>query len=538
MSKKADKYFGLDAWKVIEKGFNPEYSRISESIFALSNEHMGIRGYFDEGGGTDSLRGAYINGVYEMDLNLPKSYKGIVDKTHFMVNNADWVYTEIWLEGEKLDLASVNFSDFTRVLDMKKGTLERTFVWHTQNNKGLRLKFIRFLDMGDIERGYQRVEFEPINFSGQIKVITGINFEVIHESYNKMFWQEEKKFVSSEYAAIISKTKTSGQYVFSGFTLDTDGSKSPIMKDLFCGYEVTLDLGLGNVKRLDKYCINKYDENIGSRLWEAGLEALGAQALVAFDEALKAQAVFWGGFWNKADIIIDGDEENQQGIRFCLFNLTQAYLGRKPTHNIGAKGLTGEFYNGHAFWETEAYCLQYYVLTYPKAAKSLLEFRYTTLPQAKNRAKMMDCEGACYPVATLNGDEGCPLWQHANLQFQASTAVAYGIWHYSHMTDDLAFLYGHGMEMLIEISRYLVSRVGKNPITGQFGYYGVMGPDEFHLMVNNNAYTNYMSMRSLQFTLDTLNQLKKSQPSVFENLAARLSLTGVECSYWGEVASN
>ena len=227
-----------------------------------------------------------------------------------------------------------------------------------------------------------------------------------------------------------------------------------------------------------------------------------------FDALLAQNAAHWSRFWQTSDVEIEGDELNQQGIRYCLFQLHQTYRGLDGFHNIGAKGLTGEAYNGHAFWDSETYCLPYYLLNDRQAARSLLMYRYNTLEQAKKRARELDCQGACYPIATLNGYEACNLWQHASLQMQPSTAVAYAIMIYSELTGDEDFLMNEGIEMLVEISRYVVSRGGWNADHTGFGFWGVMGPDEFHMMVNNNFYTNYMGGKTLRDTLAVLARVK------------------------------
>ena len=206
---------------------------------------------------------------------------------------------------------------------------------------------------------------------------------------------------------------------------------------------------------------------------------------------------FYEDYYKHNDIIIHGDMENQQGIRYCLFQLVNTYQGVSEKNNIGAKGLTGEAYSGHAFWDSETYGLPVYLFTNPKAAKNLLMFRYNTLDQARLRAKELDTKGACYPIATLNGEEACDLWQHASLQFQPTSGVAYAIWHYVKNTDDTKFLLTYGFEMLVEIARFFSSRGQYNQDQSKFGYYGVMGPDEFQMMVNHNAYTNYMAKASM-----------------------------------------
>lgn len=151
---------------------------------------------------------------------------------------------------------------------------------------------------------------------------------------------------------------------------------------------------------------------------------------------------------------------------------------------------------------------------------------------------MLDCKGACYPIATLNGDEACPLWQHASLQLQPSTAVSYGIWHYVHLTDDKAFLYRYGAEMLLQIARFQATRVGFSEKIGKYGFFGVMGPDEFHMMVNNNAYTNYMGMRALRYAADVLDAMRADAPETYAALCEKVQLASDEPAQWRHIADN
>ena len=191
MAKAADVYFQVDPWKVIEQGFDPAYARVSESIFSLGNESIGVRGCFDEGGHVDSLRGAYTNGIYDME-KLSRSYKGIIDKTHFMIPSAEWLMTTISVDGETLDLGQSQFSDFTRELNLHAGTLTRRFLWTAKSGKQIRLTFLRFLDMVHRERAYQRITLEALNFTGSATVTSGVSFNVVHEGRQKCFWQETR----------------------------------------------------------------------------------------------------------------------------------------------------------------------------------------------------------------------------------------------------------------------------------------------------------------------------------------------------------
>ena len=545
VAKVADRYFETHPWKVIERGFDPGYARVSESVFALSNESLGIRGFFDEGGDVTSLRGAYVNGVYDLE-NLQKSYRGIVDKTHFMIPAADWLVTGLTVDGEPLDLARSRFSDFTRKLDMRAGTLVRSCVWHTASGKRLRVGFLRFLDMRHGERAYQRVTLEAENFSGPVEIRTGLSFDVLHEGRKTCFWDGARMECEGSRLLAQARTLLSAQEVFAGALWDVPAGCRPQVQDRTATLTATLALEQGRPVHADKRVVVLFDGTEGETLRQHGLAALEDTARVPLDDALAAQQAYWAAHWRVSDVVIEPDgeavsaavAEEQQGIRFCSFQLAQIYSGGSVRHNIGAKGLTGEAYNGHAFWDTEACCLPFYLFTNPAAARSLLMFRYNTLPQALARAKMLDCAGACYPVATLNGDEACPLWQHASLQLQPSTAVAYGIWHYVRVTGDSEFLWQYGAEMLTEISRFLVSRVARSARTGKYGYYGVMGPDEFHLMVNNNAYTNYMGMRSLQYALEALTEMREQHPAAYAALCEKTGLRAEELATWRAVSCN
>ncbi len=547
MAKVADVYFKVDPWKIIEEGFDPAYSRVSESVFSLGNESMGARGFFDEGGSVDSLRGCYNNGVYDMQY-VGRSYRGIVDKTHFMIPSTDWLLTEITLDGEALDLGKSAFRDFRRELDLRAGTLTRSFVWETGSGKKLRITFLRFLDMVHRERAYQRISLEAMNFSGDVQLASGLSFQVVHEGRRTCFWKESRQEILDNRLSLQSGTIGSRQEVFVGAIVDLPGPESRMPDGRTVRLDATLSLTQGQVQHVDKRVVVLFDGSQGEELWAKGWAALEDAAKVSLDRALEEQKAYWSEYWNVSDIQIEaaGDDPDsiaavsaeQQGVRFCSFQLAQTYNGGSMRHNIGAKGLTGEAYNGHAFWDTEACCLPFYLFTNPAAAKDLLLFRYNTLPMALERAKMLDCRGACYPIATLNGDEACTLWQHASLQIQPSTAVAYGIWHYVHLTDDRDFLWTYGAEILLQIARFLESRVGKGSQTGKYGFYGVMGPDEFHMMVDNNAYTNYMGLRTLRYAAQVLRDMKARQPAAYASLVEKACFHEEELARWQEIADN
>jgi maltose phosphorylase len=533
MAKVADRYLQLDPWMIIEEDWDAGKSLVSESVFSLGNEYMGVRGYFEEGYSGESLLGSYFNGVYEEEATEGSAYKGIVDKTHFMVNAVDWLYARVSFGGEALDLAFSRIARYRRALNLREGTLCRDFDWLLSGGRTIRVELLRFLDMEDPRQGFQRLSFRPFGFSGTLRLKIADDFNTVHVGRKKCLWKGLKSGFAEDSAGVMASTATTGQLLFSGFSwasnreLRSFSFESPRI----AGYELELPLLSGEESFVEKKVCNLVAKDAQAdphELWRRGMEAVALQKARSFADAREDQERYWRAFWERFDIRIDGDEPNQQGIRYCLFQMQQTYHGWDAANNIGAKGLTGEAYNGHAFWDTETYCLPFYLFTNPRAAKNLLEFRYTTLPQARERAAMLDCRGACYPVATLNGEEACNLWQHASLQFQPSTAVAYGIAHYARISGDREFLYGHGAEMLVEISRFLASRGSWSQDGEDFGFYAVMGPDEFHMMVSNNCYTNYMAKKSFEFTLETLEVMRRESPSSYASLVAETGLSEPE----------
>jgi len=501
MAKVADKYLCVDPWKIIEEGFHPDRSEVSESLFSLSNEHQGVRGFFDEGYSGKSLVGVYLNGIYEERFTEGMAYKGISNRLAFMVNIINWLYTRIEIDGETLDLAKSKFSDFRRELDFRNGELRREFVWETGTGKKLKLVFLRLLSMETNELACQQIRITPLNFSGKVTLMMGLDFSIPHRMFNQNFWD----CVHKSNDAILGVSKNIGHHLFAGMKVYAHVEQTPIEAEKFVGVRLEVDvvedvetvIGKSVALHTDRDKTQELDE-----AWEQGMSQLQTSSKT-YDEVLESNRAYWNDFWAKSDITIDGDADTQQGIRFCIFQMQQTYRGVIAGANIGAKGLTGEAYNGNAFWDTETYCLPFYLFSNPKAARALIDYRYKTLPQALVRANDLDCEGACFPIATIDGTESCTLWQHASLQFQPTTAVAYGIWHYVNVTGDTEFLRTEGAELLMQICRFLASR-GQWSAKGKFGYYAVMGPDEFQMMVNNNAYTNYMAKRTFEFTLSVL----------------------------------
>ncbi|MBQ9730961.1 MAG: family 65 glycosyl hydrolase [Bacilli bacterium] len=506
MPKISNFYLEVDPFKIIEKGFHKDRAQVSESIFSLGNEYSGIRGFFDEGYSGERLQGSYFNGIYEYALeDTPNAYKGIVKRTHFTINSVNWVKCKISIDDEVLDLNVSDFSDFYRELDMKNGLYTRSFIWNTKNAK-IKIVFSRLMDMIDCHHCVQRITFVS-DKDVDLDLSMSLDNNVLHWG-SDCYWNRIDEYID-DYYGLSAKTLTTNQSLVSLMKTNLKEELINVVTkemEVIANYKIKL---IGNKKKIiDRIVVNIVDknssENIDTLLNIAKKELVNLN----YEKILSNNTSYFNKVWENSDIEISGDDKNQQGIRYCIFQLEQTYHGYAKDNNIGAKGLTGEAYSGHAFWDSETYCLPYYLFSNQEAAKNLIMFRYNTMNFALERAKELDCDGACFPIATRNGKEACNLWQHASLQFQPSTAVFYAIEHYMNLYNDIEFMKNYGLEMIVEISKFLLSRGQYNSNGEKFSFYNVMGPDEFQMMVNHNTYTNYMAKKVFDYLIKIIESNK------------------------------
>lgn len=542
MQKKGDRYLEVDPWRIVEKGFHQEQGRVSESLFCLSNENIGFRGSFEETYSGDTLQGAYFNGLYEEHLQEKHGYRGISNRLCFMVTCPHALKLRVTIGDEELDLAKASFEGFERELDFRTGMLTRTFVWKLADGRATRFTFRRTVDMVARERVHQQVQATPLNWSGSVSIDFQVVEQPVHQNQKKTYWKTSKTGGEANARYIVSRTTQTNMPLFTGHVVfvEPGTAAESVAAGKPCDLSFKVNVEEGKTASLHRTWLGVSSRNPSDT--NEAVEARGTKLLGAlqggFQAAAQRTADYWNEVWKTVDIVIEGDAVNQQGIRFSMFQLLQTYSGAVPGTNIGAKGLTGEAYNGNAFWDTETYCLPFYLLTNSQAARGLIEYRYATLPQALERAKVLDCIGACFPIATIDGTESCTLWQHASLQFQPTSSVVFAIEHYTRVTGDQTLLEDKGLELLIQCSRFLASRVQYSQNLKAWGYYGVMGPDEFQMMVNHNAYTNYMGKRSLEYSLQALAEVRKTKPALVEALTKRLNLTEAELAHWKDVADH
>jgi maltose phosphorylase len=538
--KKGDRYLEIDPWRIVEIGFHREHGRVSESLFSLSNENLGVRGAFEETYSGDSLPGAYFNGLYEEHVGEKSGYRGISNRLCFMVNSPHALSLRIRVGDEELDLARSTIEGFRRELDLRSGLLKRAFVWKLPDGRATRVAFTRAVDMVHREQVHQRLELTPLNWSGTVAAEFFLVAEPVHESRRQTFWRTEANGGEGHARWIASRTIQTRMPLFTGHAVFPESGTRlapvPAHDPWDLAYEVAVEEG--RTASVHRTWVGQSSRSPAEPT--ADVESRGTKLLRqlegGFDAAAQRTRDYWEALWKEVDIAIEGDSVNQQGIRFSMFQLLQCYSGAIPGSNIGAKGLTGEAYNGNAFWDTETYCLPFYLFTNPQAARGLIEYRYATLPQALERARALDCTGACFPIATIDGTESCTLWQHASLQFQPSTGVVYAIQHYTRVTGDEALLEEKGLELVLQVCRFLASRVQYSERLGAYGYYGVMGPDEFQMMVNHNAYTNYMGKRSFEYAFEALAQVRRTNPARASEIVERVGIREAELASWRRIA--
>jgi len=518
MGKISKEYLKIDEWKIIEEGFHKDRDLVSESLFSLGNEYCGVRGFFDEDYSGNKLIGTYYNGIYEYGSEIPTAYKGIAKRTHFTINSTNWLKCSFEVDGEILDLNKSKFDSFYRELDFRNGLYKRWFIWKV-NGYEIHFLFERIISMTKCHEAASRITISA-NKRVKIRAKFYLDGTILH-------WRDKRYYIP-KYAF-----NDEGVYTLQLETLSTKQTITTSMKLLGLDNEkyeyndglITVSSTLNIEKKetqITRLVVNIANKNFEDFKLTRKTSLLELKDLIhsGFEGIFKANTKYFDKVFSKNDIKIDGDKKNQQGIRYCIFQLEQTYHGYEKDNNIGAKGLTGEAYSGHAFWDSETYCLPYYLFSNKKAARDLLLFRYHTLAEAKKRAKDLDCDGACYPVATRNGEEACTLWQHASCQFQPSTGVSYAIYHYMNIYHDDEFMNRYGLEMLIEISKFLLGRGEYSSDNRHFGFYGVMGPDEFQLMVNHNTYTNFMAKK----TFDYLMLLKKENAYDFSRVEKKCEI--------------
>ncbi|SDG05152.1 glycoside hydrolase family 65 protein [Mucilaginibacter gossypii] len=531
-------YIKADEWKIIEEGFDPHYNKISESIFSLGNGRMGQRANFEEAYSGDTLLGNYVAGVYYPDKTRVGWWKnGYPEYFAKVLNAANWIGIDVVIDGEQLDLAKCEVFSFRRELNMKEGYLKRDFRAKTASGKEVKVEAIRFCSMADDETGAIKYTLTPLNFSGAITLTPSIDGDVVNKdsNYDEKFWDEVSKATQTDGGYIVMRTKKTGFEVATGMKFSIlqnaeviELATEAIKKEKYVASKIDLQAKQGESISVIKYAANLSSQNYKPEELVDQLNAtLTRISAKGFDTMLAEQAAAWAEKWKHNDIIIDGDVSAQQAIRFNIYQLNQTYTGEDDRLNIGPKGFTGEKYGGSTYWDTEAYCVPFYLSTAPqKVTRNLLLYRYKQLGKAIENAQLLGFKdgAALYPMVTMDGTECHNEWEITFEEIHRNGAVAFAIYNYVRYTGDEAYLGDYGFEVLLGIARFWSQRVNWSDDKQQYVMLGVTGPNEYENNVNNNWYTSTIATWCMQYTVDVADKIKVADPEKYAALVSKLNL--------------
>ncbi|HWR60089.1 MAG TPA: glycosyl hydrolase family 65 protein [Clostridia bacterium] len=550
-------YYRLNEWEIIEDSFKPERNFHNETIYSIGNGFIGIRGTYEEG--LDEVlglgaEGTFLNGVYEEGIiRYGETAYGFPEKSQTMINVANGKKIVLYLEDELFDMQAGTLLEYMRSINMKEGVLKRTLLWQSPEGRKIRLETERMTCLQRKNLAVVKYRVTPLNFDGAIRLISEIDGNIkrslaekdprVSSGLENGAFYTVNALVDRETAALMQRTRSTGITVacVAGGTVETrcGYTTEAYVKDDRVGLEYLIKGAKGAEIDYTKYIVyDTYSEalegipdNIGELLEDA--------RRTGYDKLKEEQISFLSDYWDKADIEIKGDTSLQQAIRFNLFHLLQA-AGRDGKTNICAKGLTGEGYEGHYFWDTEMYAVPAFLYSKPQISRKLLEFRYNTLDHARARAREMSHgKGALFPWRTINGEECSGYFPAGTAQYHINADIAHAVKKYVEVTEDYEFLLRFGAEIVFETARLWVDLGFFNSEKGgSFCINCVTGPDEYTAIVNNNFYTNLMAKENLEYAYDTAIWMKKNHGQEFERLATGLGLEWEEITLWNITSEN
>jgi len=517
----SDARFTTADWVIEETCWQPDRNQFSESLFTVANGYVGIRGFPEEPfGAGPTLRGVYVAGVFAPGAD------GIPE----LVNVPNILATEITLGGRRFRLSDGNVKKYRRWLDMRRGLLHRCLI-HADGRRTTRLEFERFASLSNEHLTGQAVTITPLNWSGKVSIVLRLDGRV------RNVGKAHLRLLRSRHVApqlMYLATETRGSRIRIGHACRCRAwvrqaappPAQPIGRDKAIGVRFDTTLECGQRAVFDRIVSTHTSRDPQSGPVEPRcLEDARRHRETSYGTFRRRHIRAWRRRWQRADIEIDGPREEQQAIRFAVFHLTQACPPQDPTVSIAAKGLTGEGYRGHVFWDTEVFMLPFFVHTAPRAARRLLEYRYRTLDGARRKALAAGYEGAMFAWESAEtGDEVCPPYVPdpmsdglvrvltGELQQHVSADVAYAAWRYVQATGDQVFRRERLLPLAVLTARFWASRAWFNRKQNRYEIRDVIGPDEFHEHVNNDAYTNFLATWNLRLAADEMDHFQATQP--------------------------
>jgi alpha,alpha-trehalose phosphorylase len=549
-----------DEWQIIEKRFMPDLLEQGETMFAIGNGYLGMRGCFEEGGPIGQ-QGTFINGFYEAwDILYPEEAYGLATTGQTILNVTDTKIIKLYVDDEPFWLPHAHVLSFDRRLNMKSGTLDREVLWETATGKQVSIKSRRLISF--VHRHVAAIFYQVTLLNAEAPVVLSSEMianepgsrRVRHDPrqstvFTGQVLRPRKSYARDQRIVLCHATEKSRMTLSCAVDhrLETDG---PATWHTEHGEDsgsvvVSLTAKPGQTITLMKYIGYHTSRTAPPDEMCARVERTVDRAVEeGFQPLLHCQEQYMQEFWQRSDIEITADSENaprsmaevQQAIRFNLFHVLQA-SARADITGVSAKGLTGQAYEGHYFWDTEVYVLPFLIYTAPRVAKNLLRFRYSLLDQARKRACELNAKGVMFPWRTINGEEASAYYAAGTAQYHINADIMYALKKYVQATGDEEFLFHEGAEMLVETARlwadlgfYSARRDGK------FCIHAVTGPDEYNTVVDNNAYTNLMARENLRYAAQTVNTLRDRRPELYTALVHTTRLRPSEVAEWERAA--
>ncbi|MBL85878.1 MAG: family 65 glycosyl hydrolase [Winogradskyella sp.] len=546
-------YIIPNAWSIIEEGFDPNKVKASESIFSLGNGAMGQRANFEERYSGPTFQGSYIAGVYYPDKTRVGWWKnGYPEYFAKVLNAPSWIGINVMINDETLDLHTCKkVENFKRELNMKEGWLSRSFTATLRNDVEIEVNVKRFLSLTEDEVGAINYEVKPLNSDAKVTFQPYLDSGITNEDTNwdDQFWDTQDVVQDGEKAFIKAKTmKTefhtctfmesriylNGDSVEANATVDKTSNKIAFTYTQYAKQGETVA-----IHKFGGYTVDRNHDK--DQLITAASSVLDTAVNEGFSSLLDAQKEAWAKIWDMADITIDGDLKAQQGIRFNIFHLNQTYLGTDPQLNIGPKGFTGEKYGGSTYWDTEAYCIPFYMATKDQSvARMLLTYRYKHLEKAIENAEKLGFKNgaALYPMVTMNGEECHNEWEITFEEIHRNGAIAFAIYNYFRYTGDFSYVPEMGLEVLIGIARFWHQRATFSTYRNKYVILGVTGPNEYENNINNNWYTNYIAQWCIKYAAECIDKVEADYNSDYTRVMNKAKLSKAEVKEWLEVANN
>ncbi len=554
--------FPTDEWRIVEARFSEAYYAQCETVFALSNGYVGVRGTIDEGRPAQEP-GVFVNGFHEEwpILHAEEAY-GLARTGQTIVNVPDATLFRLYVDDEPLFVVTARMKQYARILDMRAGTLTRELLWETPAGKKVMVRSCRVVSLE--HRHLMAVIYEvvlpehsaPVTISSLI-----LNHQDVHlrDEPGRPGARDPRR------ATMLPNRVLNAQVV------EKDGSR------MLLGYQttnsrMTLAVGVDHVLQTpsDSDLRVSLDADVGEAVLTADARPgvpiriikyityqssrsapsaeLVARAGRSLDRArrdgtdalLASQRSELEKFWDRADVVVTSGESPawtariRQAVRWNLFQVCQASW-RAHGSGIPAKGLTSQAYEGHYFWDTEVYLLPFLAYTQPRIARNLLRFRHSMLPRARARAGELNHRGALFPWRTINGDEASAPYQAGTAQYHLNADIAFALRRYVNASDDADFLIEAGAELLVETAR-MWEDLGFYADDARFHIHSVTGPDEYTTVVNDNTYTNLMARLNLNYAAASLRAIEKERPEAYAALVTELGLSDQEIEAWERAA--